>query len=345
MEIIAITGMQIAVLALVFLAVVFAAFGVWMITGSREKPADRVQLRMDGVRQIKSYELGESLAVAEKQEAIRKVKKKEIVRRKAFSDIPVLDRRLKVTPWATRLAGRLRQAQLPLTVSAFVLVCLAAAGVGGCLAFIWRRDIRLTLLVAPVFGIVPYMYVTLAVRSRLKRFNLQFPDALDLLSSSVKGGLAFNAAVQNVADEMPDPIADEFRMLADELSFGIDTVDGLNHLSDRLGTQDVKFFCTALIIQKETGGNLSEILDGLQQTIRERLRILGHVRTLTAQGRLSGWVVGLLPVALGGVIYMLNPDYMSDLFTTDFGHKLLMFAGTLQVLGMLIIRKIVNIKV
>jgi tight adherence protein B len=183
------------------------------------------------------------------------------------------------------------------------------------------------------------------VTVRAKKFDAQFPDALDLLSSCVKSGMSLNAAVQNVAEEMPDPVADEFRIIADQLTFGEDLSKVLHRFADRMDSEDVQVFTTALMIQKETGGNLSEILDGLQQTIRERFRILRQVKTLTAQGRLSGWIVGLLPIALGGALYVFNPDYMGLLFTTKAGHWLIGIALTFQFLGMLMIRKIVDVKV
>jgi len=144
---------------------------------------------------------------------------------------------------------------------------------------------------------------------------------------------------------MPDPIGDEFKIMADELSLGVDLGEALRHLNQRINTSDVQFFCTALVIQKEVGGNLSEVLDGLQKTIRERFRILRQVKVLTAQGRLSGWVVGILPIALGVVIYVIRPQYMQTLFTTNEGRKLLFGAAVLQLLGILMIRKVVNIKV
>jgi len=332
---------------LIGLAVFLAATGIWLMVGGQSGSKSQIQLRLQGVRQIKAYELGSDLAQEQKKKDAARAKKKEVLKKKAFSDIPVLDRKLKATPWAERLSAQLRQANLPLTVSTFMLICLAAGMFALSLTVLWRG--RFDPLVAPLatllIGAVPYAYVRFAVRRRLKKFCLQFPDALDLLSSSVKGGLSINAAVQNVADEMPDPTSEEFGIMADELAFGVELSEALRHLAARVPTPDIKFFTTAVMIQKETGGNLSEILDLLQTTIRERFRILGQVRTLTAQARMSGWVLGALPVALAGMIYMANPVYMRLLFVTETGHKLLAAAGVLQLIGLMIIRKIVNIKV
>jgi tight adherence protein B len=334
------------ILVLVFFAVAFAAFGIWLLVGSRDTMSQRLQQRLTGVRQIAEYNLGESIAVAEDKKQQKKEKRREVARNKAFSDIPALQERFGRKRWAERLGARIQQAQLPLTVSTFVLLCALAGFGGAALTVIWQRGVHPVLapLAFGVFAAAPWFYVTFAASAREKRFSLQFPDALDLLSSCVKSGQSLNAAIQNVSDEMPDPVAEEFRIMADELTFGEDLGKVLRHFSQRMNTEDVQVFCTALQIQKESGGNLSEVLDGLQKTMRERFRILRQVKSLTAQGRLSGWIVGALPIALGVIIYLFNPAYMSDLFTPT-GKKLLFAALGLQVLGMFLIRKIVNIKV
>ena len=338
--------MQVLILVLVFFAVLFAALGVWLLVGNRDTMSQRLQQRLTGARQIADYNLGESIAQAEQKKQQKKEKRREVVRSKAFSNIPVLQERFGRKRWAEKLNARIQQAQLPLTAFTFLLIC-GLAGVGGAaLTVIWQRGVHPVLapLAFGAFGAAPWLYVKFAASVREKRFSLQFPDALDLLSSCVKSGQSLNAAIQNVADEMPDPVADEFRIMADELTFGEELSMVLRHFSQRMNTEDVQVFCTALQIQKESGGNLSEVLDGLQKTIRERFRILRQVRSLTAQGRLSGWIVGGLPIALGVVIYLFDPAYMADLFT-PIGKKLLIAALALQFVGILLIRKIVNIKV
>ncbi len=338
--------MEILILTLVFVAVAFAGLGVWLLVGNKGVMSQRMQQRLRGVRQIAEYNLGDSLAEAERQKQRDKERQRNILKKKAFSDIPVLEERFGKGPWAEKLNAHLRQAQLPLTVLSFLLICAVSGALGGMLTLMWSRGFH--LLITPMafglFAVAPFMYLRFTVAARQKKFGFQFPDTLDLLSSSVKSGQSLNAAVQNVAEEMPDPVADEFRIMADELTFGEDLSKVLTHFRQRMNTEDVQVFCTALQIQKETGGNLSEVLDGLQKTIRERFRILRHVKSLTAQGRLSGWIVGGLPVALGGIIFLANPGYMSELFT-ETGMKLVAVAAALQVVGMLLIRKIVNIKV
>jgi tight adherence protein B len=333
-------------LGLIFLAVIFGFMGLWLLIGGATAEKKRMQSRLRGVQQVRDWELGDALAEKEQKQAKKRKKRKEQAKKKAFSDIPTLERKLSKVPWAQKLSFQLRQAQLPLTVTTFVLISGAASalGVAGSVVLTGGLD----PLMSPaglLLGALPYLYVIIAVKRRLKMFAQQLPDALDMLSSCVKGGLALNSAIQNVADEMPDPAGDEFKIVADEMTFGMSTQRVLRRLANRLDISDVRFFCAALMIQKETGGNLAEVLDGLQTTIRERFRILGQLKTLTAQGRMSGYVVGGLPIGLSVMIYLANPDYMNQLFTTSMGHKLIAAALIFQGIGVLMIRKIVDIKV
>lgn len=338
---------SILVLALVFFSVLFFVFGVWLLLGQRTGLRDRIGARMLGPKLVKRYELGDALAETREKEQKRRQQRKEAIKKKAFSDIPAIDKALKRTNWADKLNVALLQAQLPVSVGSFVTLMCMLAAMGVAVSMLWRRglDPVLSALFGVVMGGAPAVYVFVKVKRRAKKFNAQLPDALDLVSSSVRAGQSLNAAVQNVADEMPEPISDEFKILSDELTFGVGFDAALRHLITRVDTPDVRFLCTALIIQKETGGNLSEVLDGLQKTIRERFRILGQVKTMTAQGKLSGLIVGLLPLALCAFLYFANPAYMGKLFTDKFGHWLLAMAVGLQLTGGLMIRKIVNIKV
>ena len=339
--------METLVLALVFFSVLFALCGVWLLFSQRKTAKDRINTRLLGVKQVKRYELGDALAETRDREEKKRQQRKEAIRKKAFSDIPVLDGALQKTTWAEKLDGMLIQAQLPISVASFVALSGMLAAMGAAVALIWRRyfDPILALLFGALLGGAPALYTYVKVRHRIKRFNAQLPDALDLLSSSVKGGQSLNAAVQNVADEMPDPVGDEFKILADELTFGVPFNTALRHLMSRISSPDVRFLSTALMIQKETGGNLSEVLDGLQKTIRERFRILGQVKTLTAQGKLSGLIVGMLPLALCAFLYFANPDYMRKLFDPGLGRWLIAIALGLQFVGCFLIAKIVKIQV
>jgi tight adherence protein B len=332
---------------LILFAIGFILFGISLLVGgTRLSPGEKMAARFRRLTDPRRLELGSSINVAE---AARKAAKQRrpILKQQAFTDIPVLDKRLRQANWAQNLSENLRQIKMPVNLGTFMLICFGTGVIGAGIVFLLRGKVDLIFCTVAflLFGYIPLMYVRVMVSQRVRRFTGQLPDALDLLSSSVRAGLAFTAAIQNVADEMPEPICDEFRVMADELSFNVPLPTVLDHFRARMDTVDVKFFCTAIMIQKEAGGNLAEILDGLQKTIRERFRIYGQIRTLTAQGRMSGWVLGILPIALGLIIYVLNPDYMSLLIKERLGHILLLIAGVMQLVGFAMIRKIVNIKV
>ncbi len=344
---VAVTVAKEVVVVLGFLSLLFALFGVWLLISQRKTPHERITSRLRGVRQVARLELGEALAESREREIARKQRRKKVMRQRAFTEIPTLDEARQRITFTEKLNGWLIQAQLAMSVPQFMAISFALFLLGIAVSILWRRglDLPLAALLGLLVGGAPAVFVYFRVRRRLKRFGVQLPDALDLMSSSVKSGQSLNAAIQNVAEEMPDPVAEEFRIVSDELSFGVSFEDSLRHLTARADTPDVRFFSTALMIQKETGGNLSEVLDGLQNTIRERFRIMGQVRTLTAQGKLSGLIVGVLPIVLGILIYFLNRDYILPLFTDPRGQKLILAGLAWQIVGIYLICRIVNIKV
>jgi len=340
--------MEFFLYALIVLAIAFILFGLWMLTGGGStESGEKVQKRLRRLTNPEEIDFGEEIAEAEDQRKAKTRKQRSIVKKDAFGDIPALNQRLKHSSWAQVLSGNLQQAKIPLSVGTFLLVCLGCGIIGSGVVYmiLGKVDVLWCSVACLPFMYMPILYVRIVVAQRMKRFTAQFPDALDLLGSSVRAGLAFNAAIQNVADEMPEPICDDFRILSDEFAFNVPLAEALQHLQDRAPTVDVKFFCTAVMIQRDTGGNLAEILDGLQKTIRERFRIIGQIKTLTAQGRMSGWVLGILPIALGAIIYVVNPDHVKLLFEERLGHLLLLVAGTMQLVGFLMIRKIVKVKI
>jgi tight adherence protein B len=192
---------------------------------------------------------------------------------------------------------------------------------------------------------LPYKFVTFKGKRRLQRFEKQLPDGLDLLARGLKAGHAFPSGLQQVAKEMPDPLGTEFSIVYKEFSHGMDMSSALLGLRNRLGLADLSFFTTAVLIQRETGGNLTDILDKISVLIRERFQLRNQVKALTAEGRLSGLILVLLPPVLAILLMMINPKYESLLIDHPTGKLMCGIAITFQLLGMLIIRKIVNIKV
>jgi tight adherence protein B len=192
---------------------------------------------------------------------------------------------------------------------------------------------------------VPYGVVSYLRQKRLQQFEEKFPEALDLLGRAVRAGHAFTTGLEMIARESPDPIASEFRTTFEEQNFGLPLRDALLNMTERIPSIDVRFFVTALLIQKETGGNLAEILDSLARVIRDRFRIYREVRVRTAQGRLTAGILIALPVFMMIVLMILNPTYMRVLFQDPKGSVILAVAGIMQVIGSLLIWKIIHIEV
>src|ERR1035437_2240605 len=192
---------------------------------------------------------------------------------------------------------------------------------------------------------LPLAYVFIRRSRRMSAFERQFPEAIDLLARSVRAGHSFISGMEIIATDLPTPISTEFRITFDEQRFGLPLRDALMGLCDRVPLIDVRLFVIALLVQKETGGNLVEILDNLAHVIRERFRIAGEVRVRTAQGRLTAIILMIIPVAMLGVLHVVNPDYVNLLFVNRMGKYMLAIAAGLQVIGAAVLWKIVKIKV
>ena len=192
---------------------------------------------------------------------------------------------------------------------------------------------------------LPYLFLKRRRSTRLKRFEEQFPEALDLLSRAIRAGHAFQTAMGMCADELPAPVGIEFKKSFDQQNFGLPLKDALNELAERVPILDVKFFVTAVLIQRETGGNLAEILDNLAHVVRERFKILRQVRVHTAHGRFTGYVLLALPAALAAVLAWMNPDHMDLLFKEKLGQSMIMAAIVMQTVGYFWIRQVIKIEV
>jgi tight adherence protein B len=216
---------------------------------------------------------------------------------------------------------------------------------GTLLSLILRIHPALMPLIAILTGLLPFYFVLFRRKRRLKTFGAQLPDALEMISRTLRSGQSLPFGFSMVASEMPPPIGKEFSRVFEEQNLGIPLDESLRAMTDRIPNLDLKFFVTALILQRQTGGDLAEILDKIGELIRDRFRIWGQVQALTGEGRLSGVVLLALPFVLFAAVYQLNPDYVMVLFTDPMGTKMLGVAVFLQILGALTIRKIVNIKV
>jgi tight adherence protein B len=237
------------------------------------------------------------------------------------------------------------QADTSLTVSKLALICLGMAGAGVVVAAVLRLHFAFIPLVALFTGFLPFGWLLFRRRRRLKLFASQLPEAMEMLSRALRSGQSMGFGFNMVANEMGMPIGKEFNRVFEEQNLGIPMEQSLREMTERIPNLDLKFFVTAVILQRQTGGDLAEILDKIGELIRDRFRIWGQVQALTGEGRLSGVVLLGLPFLLFFTVWHLNPKYLMVLFTDPMGTKMLGVAILMQVLGALVIRKIVNIKV
>lgn len=238
------------------------------------------------------------------------------------------------------------QAGLYDDIGKWVLLSLCGTGVAGSVLYYFTQNALLSLLIGVLaFAGIPYLYLIVRRRNRIREFDAQLAPALEIVSRSLKAGHPFLTGMQMVSSEMPDPISSEIAIVLQEHQLGVPLEDALVDLSHRVPLVDLRMFVLSLMIHKTVGGDLAEVLDNLAKVIRERFRILGQVKALTAEGRLSGWILCALPPFIFLVLTLLNPHYIEILLATDVGHQMVYAALILQVMGMIVIRKIVNIKV
>lgn len=245
-----------------------------------------------------------------------------------------------------KLKQQLKLADLKTDISQFMVMVLFIFVIGTLFALITPlRPVAALFGLAVAFGL-PFLMIKLRIAKKLTTFTAQLPDALGLISSSLRAGHSLTSAFAIVVHELPDPIASLFKTVCEDINLGRDTKEALDNMIENMpGSLDLRFFVTAVLIQKEIGGNLAEILDSLNDTIRERFKLLGQLKAQTAQASLSGIVLALAPVFIGGVIWLLNPTYMEPLFNSSLGKGAIMLAVFLGVLGYAVIKKITNIRV
>jgi tight adherence protein B len=268
-----------------------------------------------------------------------------ILRDKRLSDITFIDRLLAALPISRDLELLLYQAGLSWRVGTLILLMAVTGAAGFLLCALLLHRPLVGLLVGATVAFIPYGWVRSKKTKRMNQFSEQLPDALDLMTSALRAGLSFPAALQLVAQESPEPLAQEFAVTFDEQNLGLDMREALTNLTDRVDSLDLKFFVTAVIIQRETGGNLAEIMESIARIIRERFRILGDVKARTAHGRLTGMILSVLPIALAIIFSIIAPKYMVTFFRDPAGQVLLMLCLALQIMGYIWIRRVIQIKV
>lgn len=244
-----------------------------------------------------------------------------------------------------RLSKELLKANLPLRSEEFVSLTAGAFLLPFLLVFGATEKPLPSFLLGLLVALTPRLFLHAAKQNRLRRFHHQLGDAIVLIANSLRAGYSFLQAVEMVSREMPAPIGEEFMRLLKELNLGIPTEEALINLAKRVESDDLDLVVTAVLIQRQSGGNLAEVLDNISHTIRERVKIKGQIRTLTAQGRFSGVIVSLLPVGLGLFLFIVNPSYILQLFQNPIGWLMLALAAWGQIIGALIIKKVITIEV
>jgi tight adherence protein B len=316
---------------LVFLFALFLVLGAYLIaTHSSDAKRARLQKR-----------LADALLHSAHTEDVEVV----LARNELMSEIPWVNQVLIQLAATLHLKRMLDQADLHITPSRLIMFSFMAGMLGALATSVLSTFIPLMVLFGLVAASIPFIHVWWKRRKRFNEFLGLLPDALELISRALSAGHAFSEALHMVSEEMPEPIASEFRKTYEEQNLGLSLKLALENLAQRIPLLDLRMCITAVLIQRETGGNLAEILEKVAYTIRERFRILGDLKTLTTSSRMSAWLLCGLPIFVAIAVTMMNPEYMSVLWKDQRGHYLIAAALIMQITGMLIVRKILNIKI
>jgi tight adherence protein B len=268
-----------------------------------------------------------------------------LLREQKYSNIPLLDQMISRRSWAEREAAELTRADVPLRVGEFLLIRALLALVCFVIAFVVLRSAIFALPFALPGYFIPWLWIKHLQAKRRRQFDDQLVDALQLLGSTLKSGYSFLQGMEAVAREMTAPISEEFDLLVREVGVGAKADDALLRLMDRIRSQDLELVVTAIMIQRQVGGELAGILETIVKTVRERQKIMRDVGTLTAQQRWSGYIIGALPIFIMLAISFVNPAYVAELFTTSHGNMMLVAAFVMEVIGFFVIRRIIAIEV
>jgi tight adherence protein B len=322
--------MPVLIAFLVFILVALAAFAGGSLLDQRSARARLIKERLATVQKAPERAPDEELA---------------LLRDEQLSKIPALDNLLRRSERVSNIQKMLAQAGMGIRAGNFLVLSVVTGIGGGIVAFVLSKQIELAWVALLVGLLLPYSYATYRRNKRFEKFEELFPEAIDTLARAVRAGHAFTTALEMISNEVAEPVCSEFRKLYEEQKFGMPVRDALINLTERIPLVDVKFFVTAVMLQRETGGNLAEILDNLSYVIRERFKIQRQVRVYTAQGRLTMALLMGMPPIIVTVMLVLNPTFIHPLFADPLGHTLLVAGITLQTVGYFVIRKIIRIQV
>jgi tight adherence protein B len=315
--------------------IAFAAIGLTVVS---------LALLFEGMRQLGSQRrIGKELRKLSDPSGKHGVGAASLLRDVASSGPVWLEPVMLRLPHRHDLVHFLAQADVKWSVPTFLLLTVGLAAAVGLALLVSVGGWIPPLLGAVVGALMPYFHVSRARKARFARFEENFPESIDLLGRAIRAGHAFSTGLRVVAEESPDPVSSEFRQVYEEQKFGLPLSESLLALADRMELLDVRIFVTAVLIQVESGGNLAEILDNLSHIIRDRFRFRRQLRTHTAHGRMTGWVLSSAPFVAGGGMFVLNPEYMNVLFEEPLGRLMLVAAAGLQVIGFVAVRRIMDV--
>ncbi len=317
----------------IFLAFVILAIGLFAIFSGLDK-------RNEQARQLRDRLSSLDAAMARHQS-----EELDLLKQELLSSVPALNRMLVHSAAIAKLQKRLSQAGMRIRPGKFLLACGCSGAMASLLVDQFVGGVAVSLMAFVIGAALPLGVMETRRTRRFRRFESMLPEAIELLARAVRAGHSFSSSLELLATEMADPLGTEFRKIYDEQKFGLPMRDALLNFADRVPTVDVKFFVTAVLMQRDTGGNLAEILDKLSYLMRERFKIMRQVRVYSAQGRMTMWILMALPPGLGVLMMIMSPDIFGRMFSDPIGHLLIAGGVVMQTIGFLLIRKIVNIRV
>jgi tight adherence protein B len=315
---------------LVFVVVALAIFAVVSLIDERRAQARLIKDRLATVQKAPEREPDQDFA---------------LLRDEQLSRIPALDTLLRRSARVSAMQDSLLQAGMKFRAGNFLVLCMICGILAGLAVLVLSKNAAIAWVALIIGAVLPYAVVSYRRQKRLEKIEELFPEAIDTLARAVRAGHAFTTALEMISSEISEPLASEFRQLFEEQKFGMPVRDALMNLTQRVPLVDIKFFVTAVMLQRETGGNLAEILDNLSYVIRERFKIQRQVRVHTAQGRLTMALLMAMPPTVVAILLVFSPEFVRPLFYDPFGHVLLVGSITLQTIGYFVIRKIIKIQV
>jgi len=266
-------------------------------------------------------------------------------RKGILKDVGAFERFIFNIPRLSNLDNLLIKVKIPLNATLFILLSLTLGFIGFGFGSLYLPQPLAAIVVGLLCSMAPYLFLKLAEKDYYKKFNNQLPEALDLLARAVRSGSALSAGLAMIGEELDDPVSSEFAATVDEINLGLTMTEAMENLCERVPISDLRFFSIAILVQKETGGNIGEILDSISRLIRERIQFKDHVAALTAEGRLSAMVLIGLPIFMLIYMYLTNYDYLSLLWTEKIGHYMIFGAIIMQIIGTYVIKRIVDIDI